>query len=327
MLKYLIRRLANYAVMTVLATTLAYMMASAFFDPRKRYLGRNPPISEQGITNILNGMGVNPDVPVLVRTWHWLVKFFTTGSLGTDFSGAEVTAKIMSRASVSLRLLVVGSILGALVGVTLGVWGAVRQYKLSDQVVTYLSYVLISTPTFVSGVLIMVLATSFNNAVGTQVIRFNGEYTAGLPTDFWTQFNDRLIHLILPTIVLTITSAAFYSRYQRSVMLDVLGSDFIRTARAKGATRTRALVRHGVRVALIPMSTYFAFSFGTLLSGATFLELVFNWNGMGRYGVNAVTASDINAAVGAVGFSAILVLMSFMLSEVLYAALDPRVRV
>lgn len=124
-----------------------------------------------------------------------------------------------------------------------------------------------------------------------------------------------------------ITSAAFYSRYQRSVMLDVLGSDFIRTARAKGATRTRALVRHGVRVALIPMSTYFAFSFGTLLSGATFLELVFNWNGMGRYGLQGVVNADINAAVGAVGFSAILVLVSFMLSEVLYAALDPRVRV
>lgn len=177
MLKYLLRRLANYAVMTVIATTLAYMMASAFFDPRKRYLGRNPPISEQGITNILDGMGVNPDVPVLVRTWNWLVQFFTTGSLGTDFSGSEVTAEIAARASVSLRLLILGSILGALLGVSLGVWGAVRQYKFSDQVVSYLSYVLISTPTFVSGVLMMVVATNFNNAVGTQVIRFNGEYT------------------------------------------------------------------------------------------------------------------------------------------------------
>lgn len=313
--------------MTVIATTLSYMLASAFFDPRKRYLGRNPPISEQGIENILNGMGVNPDVPVLVRTWDWLVKFFTTGSLGTDFSQTEVTTQIMAKAGVSLRLLIVGSILGALLGVTLGVWGAVRQYKLSDQIVSYLSYILISTPTFVSGVLMMVLATNFNNAVGAQLIRFNGESTAGLPEDFWTQFSDRVIHLILPTIVLTITSAAFYSRYQRSVMLDVLGSDYIRTARAKGATRTRALVRHGVRVALIPMSTYFAFSFGTLLSGATFLELVFNWNGMGRYGVQAVQAGDINAAVGTVGFGAVLVLMSFLLSEVLYAALDPRVRV
>ena len=239
----------------------------------------------------------------------------------------EITSAIAERASVSLRLLIVGSLLGALLGVILGVWGAVRQYKFSDQVVTYISYVLISTPTFVAGVIIMILATRFNNAMGRQVIRFAGEYTPGLPDDFWTQFSDRLVHMLLPTTILILFGAAVYSRYQRSIMLDVLGSDYIRTARAKGATRSRALVKHGVRVALIPMSTYFAYSFGTLLSGATFLEIVFSWNGMGRYTINAIINQDINAAVASVAFAAVLVLFSSMLSEILYAALDPRVRV
>jgi peptide/nickel transport system permease protein len=110
-------------------------------------------------------------------------------------------------------------------------------------------------------------------------------------------------------------------------MLDVLGSDFIRTARAKGATRNQALVKHGVRVALIPMSTYFAYSFGTLVAGSAFLEIIFSWEGMGKYGIVAVQTSDVNALAGNVCFTAILLLFSSTLSEVLYAALDPRVRV
>src|SRR5699024_4162171 len=134
-------------------------------------------------------------------------------------------------------------------------------------------------------------------------------------------------HLLLPTIALVLFQAAGYSRYQRSVMLDVLGSDFIRTARAKGATRTRALVRHGLRVALIPMSTYFSYTFGTLIAGSAFLEIVFSWSGMGQYGITAVQQSDVNALAGTVLFSAVLVLFASTLSEFLYAALDPRVRV
>src|SRR5699024_5343663 len=97
--------------------------------------------------------------------------------------------------------------------------------------------------------------------------------------------------------------------------------------RAKGATRTRALVKHGLRVALIPMSTYFAYSFGTLVAGSAFLEIVFSWSGMGQYGIQAVQTSDINAVTGNVLFSAVIILFASTSSEVLYAAPDPRVRV
>lgn len=327
MLKYLLRRLLNYFFLTLFATTLAYIAASSFLDPTKNFRGTNPPIPEESIYATLNSMGISPQVPVLERTWAWLVKFFTQGSLGIDFSSQEVTEAIGQRAMVSLRLLIVGTLLAAITGVALGVWGAVRQYHLSDQIVTYSSYVLLSTPAFVAGVLLMILATAFNNLIGHQLIRFSGEYTPGLPDDFWTQAGDAFVHMLLPTLVLWALGAASFSRYQRSIMLDILGSDYIRTARAKGATRSKALIKHGVRVALIPMSTYFAFYFGTLLTGATFTEIVFSWNGMGRYAVTAIQRADINAAIGAVGFAAILVLLSSMLAEVLYAALDPRVRV
>lgn len=329
MIRYLLRRLVNYTILTALATVLAYVLASSFFFPRKKYLSRNPPPPEESIDRILDAHNANDKVPVLERTGRWLSEMVTQPfhqKLGLDMSNNWVVDQIIARSGVSLRLLLLGSILAAVLGVTLGVWGAVRQYKASDQIVSYLSFVLISTPTFVGGVILMILATRFNGLIGTQAIRFTGAYTPGI-NGFFPRLLDMGSHLLLPTIALTLFGAAGYSRYQRSIMLDVLGSDFIRTARAKGATRSRALIKHGVRVALIPMSTYFAYSFGTLVAGATFLEIVFSWAGMGQYGIQAVQQSDVNALAGNVLFTAILLLFSSMLSEVLYAALDPRVRV
>lgn len=331
MTKYLLRRLANYSILTIFATLFAYIAASSFFFPRRRYLNVNPPIPESSIDAMLNELNMNDKVPVMERTWIWLSNIVTqpwSEKLGKDLQGGWVMNEIGVRAGVSLRLLIVGALLGAIIGVALGVWGAVRQYKLSDQVVSYASYVLISTPTFVAGLLLMVIATQFNNLMGTQLIRFSGAYTPEIRgTGFFPELVDIGVHLLLPTIALAAFGAAGYSRYQRSIMLDVLGSDFIRTARAKGATRNRALIKHGVRVALIPMSTYFAYAFGTLVAGSAFLEIIFNWAGMGQYGINAVQQSDVNALAGNVAFTAILLLFSSMLSEVLYAALDPRVRV
>lgn len=329
MTKYILRRFVSYLILTAIATVFAYVAASSFFYPRKRYLGLNPPIPEESVDALLSSYGVNDKDPVLLRTWWWLERIVTeplSEKLGRDLSNTPVITEIFSRAGVSLRLLLLGAILAALLGVALGVWGAVRQYKASDQIISYASFILISTPTFVGGVILQILATNFNQAVGTQVIRFTGAYTPGI-SGFWPNVWDQFVHLLLPTIALVLFGAAGYSRYQRAVMLDVLGSDFIRTARAKGATRNNALIKHGVRVALIPMSTYFAYNFGTLVAGSAFLEIVFSWEGMGKYGIVAVQQSDVNALAGTVCFTAVLLLISSTLSEILYAALDPRVRV
>ena len=329
MTQYILRRFVNYLVLTVIATVFSYIAASLFFYPRRRYLGINPPIPEESVDGILSAYGVNDKDPVLLRTWWWIERIIfepLSQKLGQDLQGNWVINEIVGRAGTSLRLLLLGALLAALLGVTLGVWGAVRQYKASDQIVSYASFILISTPTFVGGVILMILATNFNQLLGFQVIRFTGSYTPGV-TGFFPQLWDGVVHLLLPTIALMLFGAAGYSRYQRSLMLDVLGSDFIRTARAKGATRNHALVKHGVRVALIPMSTYFAYSFGTLVAGSAFLEIIFSWEGMGKYGIVAVQTSDVNALAGNVCFTAILLLFSSTLSEVLYAALDPRVRV
>nr|WP_208382698.1 ABC transporter permease [Microbacterium ulmi] len=302
------------------------MLASLGLDPAWEYLLRNPPAPPETIESIYNRLGVNPDVPLLQRTWTWLTNIFTEGSLGLTVGYQPVTAQIAIRAGVSLQLLLVGSIVGAIVGVILGVWGAVRQYRFSDRVVTILSYLVIATPTIVMAIVLMIVATNVNQALGFQLINFSGQYSPGVADSFWPQFWDRISHLILPTFVLILAAGASYSRYQRNAMLDVLGADYIRTARAKGRTRGSALVRHGVRVALIPMSTFFAYSFGTLVAGSAILELMFGWHGMGEMAIQAVRQNDINSVAGSTLFVAILILCSSTLSEVLYAALDPRVR-
>lgn len=326
MILYALRRFVNYLILTVLATVMGYLLASVVLNPAARFYGRNPRPSDSAIKASLDRLGVDPDTPVLTRTWDWMSGIFLHGTFGLENNLDSVGQDLLVRSGVSLQLLLLGSLIGAVLGVAFGVWGAVRQYRLSDQVVTYVSYLLLATPVFVLGVILMILATKFNDGVGSQVIQFTGQYTPGLDGT-GTILLDRVSHILLPTIALSALGAASYSRYQRNAMLDVLSADYIRTARSKGRTRSSALVRHGVRVALIPMSTYFAYSFGTLVAGSTFLEIIFSWHGMGELALTSITQNDVNATAGSVFYLSILVLISSTLSEVLYAALDPRVRI
>jgi len=214
----------------------------------------------------------------------------------------------------------------------LGAWGAVRQYRLSDHVVTAASFIVLAIPTVVLCVLAAFTGTLFNQAVGAtqvghQVFYTVGEYTPGKGGWTWSDIIDRFQHLFLPTLVLVIIAAAFYSRYQRSAMLDVLGQDFLRTAQAKGLTRSRALIKHGLRTALIPLTTFFAYNLALVFIGSVFVEYIFTWHGMGEYLVISITGQDINSTAGTTLFVAVLVLLAGILSDVAYAALDPRVRV
>lgn len=172
------------------------------------------------------------------------------------------------RIGVSLRLLVVGSVFGTVAGVVIGAWGAIRQYRLSDRVMTTLALLVLSTPTFVVANLLILGALRVNWAVGIQLFDYTGETSPGVAGGVWDRLGDRLQHLILPSLTLALAAAAGFSRYQRNAMLDVLGQDFIRTARAKGLTRRRALLKHGLRTALIPMATLFAYGVAGLVTGA-----------------------------------------------------------
>jgi len=198
-------------------------------------------------------------------------------------------------------------------------------------VLTVFSFVTLSIPAIVLAVLFKNAGIGLNNLLGftgdTKLLYTTGEITPGLEFWSWYGLANRLSHLVLPSLVLTVIAIAFYGRYQRNAMLDVLGSDFLRTAQAKGLCRSQALVRHGLRTALIPMATFFAYEFALLFVGATFTERIFAWHGMGEYFVESVTKNDVNSVAGVTLFVAILVLIAGFLSDVAYAALDPRVRV
>jgi peptide/nickel transport system permease protein len=165
-----------------------------------------------------------------------------------------------------------------------------------------------------------------NEAAGSTVLYYTGEYSPGFQGGWWAALGDRLSHLVLPTLAIALTQLAIYSRYQRSAMLDVLGSDFLRTAQAKGLTRRRALFKHGLRTALIPMATLFSFGFGLLITSSVFTERIFSWYGMGDWFVYGVEQNDTNIVATVTLFVAVVVLIAGWLSDVLYAALDPRIR-
>jgi peptide/nickel transport system permease protein len=324
--RFLLRRLASSFVLALLATIAIFFLASVTLNPRANYDGRSPPVPAASVTKTLDALNMNPSTPILVRFRRWFGSA-ARGDFGKTIDGRSVNAEMGRRIGVSLRLLLIGSVIGAVFGVLFGVLGALRQYRLSDRIVTVLSFVLLSTPVFVAAVLLKVAARELNSGLGTTVLYYTGEKTPALDAEWWVVGLDRVQHLVLPTLAIALGSIAFYSRYQRNAMLDVLGCDFIRTARAKGLTRRRALVKHGMRTALIPMSTFFAFSFGTLLVGATFTEKIFGWHGMGEWFVDSVNRNDINSVSAVALFTAGCILVAGFMADVAYAALDPRVRI
>ncbi|KAA0107749.1 ABC transporter permease [Mycolicibacterium sp. P1-5] len=328
MTRFLARRLLNYLVLLALASFLTFSLTSLTFAPLNSLLQRNPRPPQAVID--AKAAELDLDKPIPLRYGHWLAGA-VRGDFGTTVTGQPVSDELWRRIGVSLRLLVIGSVLGTVIGVVVGAWGAIRQYRLSDRVITLLSLLVISTPTFVIANLAILAALRVNSIVGVHIFEYIGESStdsgAGGGEPFLHQFVDRLQHLILPSVTLALGAIAGYSRYQRNAMLDVLGQDFIRTARAKGLTRRKALFKHGLRTALIPMATLFAYGVAGLVAGAVFVEKIFGWHGMGEWAVQGIATQDTNIVAALTVFSGAVVLLAGLLSDVIYAMLDPRVRV
>ena len=323
MLAFLVKRFANFLLLVVIASLAGYVLASAALNPRENFLGRNPPIPESTINSILTEVNMNDNDPLLERLGSWAGGVLQ-GDLGRTITNDSVNEEFGNRIWVSFRLLIIGSILGAVIGVLFGVYSAVRQYGWFDRTFGMSAFVILSTPVFLLAILLKFLAIYLNERLGFRLF-----YTVGTNTPElygWGLFFNSLQHMILPTLSITLGGIAFYSRWQRNSMLDVLGSDHMRTARAKGLTKRQALFKHGLRVAILPMATFFAYSFGLLIAGAAFTESIFGWYGMGEWFIRAIGVNDINSVAAIVLFTAILVLFAGFLADVLTAALDPRVR-
>jgi peptide/nickel transport system permease protein len=324
--RYLLKRSTNYLVMLFLATSFTYFLAGISLDPRQNFDITNPRLDWDSINAQLTTANINPETPIFERYWNWLTGVLLHWDWGMTFSGGSVNEQIAGRVWVSMRLVTPGFLIGVTLGILLGAWAATRQYKASDNAFTLWSLITISTPTAVIAITLQILATKFNRATGWEWFEFLGE--TGERGDSWfSGFTDRLQHLLLPTITLSIIGVATYSRYQRSLMLDTLNADYVRTARAKGLPRRNALFRHALRTAMIPTATLFAFGITAVFVGATFTETLFGWHGMGEYLITSLTKNDTNSVVAVTAFAAVTYFIGAMLSEIMVVALDPRVRV
>ncbi len=327
---FLLRRLAYLILLVIVSTSVAYLLAATQLNPRSRYEGRNPPPPVAAVDSVLDAVNMNDKTPLVQRFRRWTGGVIR-GDLGRTIDNSSVNEELGRRMWVSLRLLLLGALVGTTLGVAAGAYGAVKQHRPADHILTVFSFVTLSIPAVVLAVIFKNAGIGLNNALGftgsTKLLYTTGEITPGLEMWSWEGIVDRVAHLALPSLVLMAVAVAFYGRYQRNAMLDVLGSDFLRTAQAKGLRRTRALITHGLRTALIPMATFFAYEFALLFVGATFTERIFGWHGMGEYFVDSVTKNDVNSVAAVTLFVAVLVLIAGFLSDLAYAALDPRVRV
>ena len=318
MLPYLARRIANYAVLLFIATSLAYLLASASLDPSALWNRQDPSLNWDAIHANLVKYNISHDLPVWDRYVTWLRNVVLHWDWGRTPKGELINTLIGTKILVSVRLVFLGAAIGMVGGVALGAWTATRQYRFSDRAISLISMIIISTPAMVIAILLQVLAVQINRTSGYQIFEFTGEGEGAL---------GRLQHLLLPTLSMSLGGIASYSRFQRNLMLDTLGADYVRTARAKGLVKRKALTRHALRTALIPMATYFAFALATLFTGAAITERVYGWHGMGEYSISAISGMDINGVTAVVAFSGLCTLTGALLSDVFVAIVDPRVRV
>src|SRR3954468_19075685 len=199
MAKFLLRRLANYVILVAVATSGAFILAGLSLKPRSNFEGRNPPPPEAVVDQRLTELNLNDKTPALQRYATW-AKGVLHGDFGQTWDGDSVNAEMGRRIGVSLRLLLVASIVGSILGVLAGAWEAVRQYKLSDHLVSAGSFLILSIPVFVIAITLEIIAVGINNTVGHKVFVYTGETSPGFQGGFFTHLGDRLQHLALPSI-------------------------------------------------------------------------------------------------------------------------------
>jgi peptide/nickel transport system permease protein len=324
---FTIRRVLASVLVLLVSSFLVFTLCAASFDPLSKYYNLNPRPPESFFTNLRSELGLDDNF--FVRYWHWL-SGVVRGDFGQTINGTPVAEQLGGRMLVTGRMILAAVVIAIVLAIVVGVIGAVRQYRASDYALTFLVYVLLALPTFWFAALLKeFVAGGINDLFGSQVLYTLGEETPGLSlyAQGWELWSDRLGHLVLPTVSLALLSFAAWSRFQRSAMLDVLGSDYMRLARAKGLTYRRTVVRHGLRNALIPLTTVVALGIGTLFGGAVITETVFVWHGMGEYLLaNGIGENDINVVLGWLLVSAFFVVLFNLIADLLYAVLDPRIR-
>jgi glutathione transport system permease protein len=324
MLSFIIRRLLIAIPLVLLSSVLVFLLVANAGDPLAELKGRNPPVPEATIKLREQQLGLDKPLPTRYVTW---LGNFVQGDMGKSIRGVEVRPLLWQRLKVTMRMVVLASIIAIILAIGAGVLSAVKQYTPTDYTFTFIGFLFLSMPVFWLAALLKEYgAIRLNSLFGEQVVYTVGAETPNLTGSFGTKLADWAGHLILPTVALALIAFAGWSRYQRASMLDVLGSDYIRLARAKGLSRSRVMTRHALRNALIPLVTVVAIDMGAVLGGAVITEKVFAWQGMGALLVQGVQTSDVNVLLAWLMVTSVLVILFNLIADVLYAVLDPRIR-
>ena len=308
-----------------------FMVRAIPGDPAQIMLGQQA--TQAQIQQVTEKMGF--DKPIFVQYWLFL-KDALRGDLGDSIvTGRPVTKELLTRLPATLELTAFAMLIAVLVGVPVGVIAGVRQYSLLDKVTSVFALTGISMPIFW---LAMILVVIFG--VNLELLPFPGRLdptTAitsitglvlvdSLLTLNFAGFWDGLLHLIMPAVALGTIPMAVVMRMTRSSMLEVMGEDYVRTARAKGVVPWRVVFKHALRNAMLPTITVIGLQVGLLMGGAIITETIFSWPGIGLYAYNSISGRDYASIQGVVLYGAALFVLINLVVDILYAVLDPRVR-
>ena len=322
MAAYIVRRLAWVIVLLFVITLITFIVFTVLpaADPAALRAGRQP--SPELIESIRQQFGLDDPKPVqFIRYIGDILPF--VGGDGVNFgfsyqSSTEVLPQILDRLPVTILLTGGAVILWLAIGIPIGIISAIKTGSWIDRLAMGLALIAISAPVYFLGLVALFL---FDENIGRfPLLPGSGAYGDA------TTFAGRVAAMIMPWCVLAAAFAAIYARFLRGNLIDTMQEDYIRTARAKGLSEQRVVIRHGVRAAITPIVTLLGLDIGILLGGAILTETVFNIPGIGRYAYDAIVRFDLPVIQGTVLFGAFFIVIMSLVVDILYAFIDPRVR-
>ncbi|HLB61720.1 MAG TPA: ABC transporter permease [Actinomycetota bacterium] len=323
MWRYVVRRALFSIPVLLISSVLVFVVIKATTDPVAA-VSLSPRFRPEDLVQLRIDLGL--DRPPVVQYLSWLGDFVQGDWGNSIITNRPVYPDMMEALGNTILLGLAGVGVSLLIGVGVGIYSALRQYSFFDYLATGAAFLGLSMPTFWFALMLQLI-------LGVYLTRWFGLtkpifYTTGMSTPGVEGFDivDRLQHITLPTIVLAVQIIAVYSRYMRASMLEVLQSDFLRTARAKGVRERRVLVRHGMRNALIPLTTQVALDVGSIAGGLIITETIFSWPGMGRLFISAIDLGDYTVVLPWVMVTVTFVILFNLVADIMYAALDPRIR-
>ena len=312
--RYLLERLTGSLVVLFLVVTITFFMIQA--APGGLSILMDPGMSPAEAERIARNLGLHD--PPHVQYLNWITNFLS-GDLGNSLSygGRPVLNMVLERLPATILLGVSSALLALLVAIPAGIIAARYRNSITDQTLSFLSSIGLATPNFWLGIMLIVL---FSVELGW--LPSSGMRTVGEPFSL----SDRLIHLILPTIVLGTSTIAELMRYTRSSWLEVIGLDYIRVAQSKGLAPVAVDLHHVMKNALIPVITVFGVILPRLIGGSAIVETLFSWPGLGQLAVDAALRRDTPLILGITIFVSVIVIISNLIIDMLYPLLDPRIR-